>query len=64
MIAGRFAFQGASDYMTWQKIKKLEYDFPPGFDEQAKDLVQKLLVCAPVLMTCSLISSSYVHTGP
>ncbi|KAF7792360.1 hypothetical protein EIP86_003396 [Pleurotus ostreatoroseus] len=47
MIAGRFAFQGASDYMTWQKIKKLEFDFPPGFDEQAKDLVQKLLVRDP-----------------
>lgn len=48
MIAGRFAFQGASDYMTWQKIKKLEYDFPDGFNDQAKDLVQKLLVRFPV----------------
>lgn len=44
MIAGRFAFQGLSEYLTWQKIKHLEYSFPDGFDEQAKDLVQRLLV--------------------
>jgi 3-phosphoinositide dependent protein kinase-1 len=44
MIAGRFAFQGLSEYLTWQKIKQLEYSFPDGFDERAKDLVQRLLV--------------------
>ena len=44
MIAGRFAFQGLSDYLTWQKIKKLEYTFPEGFDVHAQDLVQRLLV--------------------
>ena len=44
MLSGRFAFQGPSDYMTWQKIKQLDYEFPAGFDEDAKDLVQKLLV--------------------
>ncbi|KAF9814584.1 hypothetical protein IEO21_05042 [Rhodonia placenta] len=47
MIAGRFAFQGLSEYLTWQKIKQLDYSFPEGFDEQAKDLVQKLLVRDP-----------------
>ncbi|KAF8891705.1 kinase-like domain-containing protein [Infundibulicybe gibba] len=47
MIAGRFAFQGLSEYLTWQKIKQLEYSFPEGFDEQAKDLVQKLLIRDP-----------------
>ena len=41
MIAGRFVFRGLAD---WQKIKQLEYSFPEGFDEQAQDLVQKLLV--------------------
>jgi 3-phosphoinositide dependent protein kinase-1 len=44
MISGRFAFQGLTDYLTLQKIKRLEYDFPDGFDENAKNLVQKLLV--------------------
>jgi 3-phosphoinositide dependent protein kinase-1 len=45
MIAGKFAFQGLSDYLTWQKIKSLDYTFPDGFDEDAKDFVTKLLVC-------------------
>ncbi len=44
MIAGRFPFHGLSEYLTWQKIKNLEYTFPDGFDEEAKDLVEKLLV--------------------
>jgi 3-phosphoinositide dependent protein kinase-1 len=48
MIAGRFAFQGLSDYLTWQKVKALDYSFPNGFDPQAKDLVQKLLIRNPL----------------
>ncbi|OSD03907.1 kinase-like protein [Trametes coccinea BRFM310] len=44
MIAGRFVFRGLSD---WQKIKQLEYTFPEGFDEQAQDLIRKLLVRDP-----------------
>ena len=47
MIAGRFAFHGLSEYLTWQKVKALDYTFPDGFDELAKDLVQKLLVKSP-----------------
>lgn len=47
MIAGRFAFHGLSEYLTWQKVKALDYTFPDGFDEQAKALVQKLLVKSP-----------------
>ncbi|KAJ6558558.1 kinase-like protein [Mycena vulgaris] len=48
MIAGRFAFNDRSDYLTWQKVKKVEYEFPSGFDEQVKDLVQKLLIHDPL----------------
>ena len=44
MIAGRFAFQGLSEYLTWQKIKHLDYTFPDGFDSEAADLVRRLLV--------------------
>ncbi|KAI6044654.1 kinase-like domain-containing protein [Pisolithus marmoratus] len=47
MIAGRFAFHGLSEYLTWQKIKALDYTFPEGFDEQAKDFVQQLLILDP-----------------
>ncbi|KAF8548443.1 kinase-like protein, partial [Imleria badia] len=48
MIAGKFAFQGLSEYLTWQKIKSLDYSFPPGFDEDAKDFVSQLLVRDPL----------------
>jgi 3-phosphoinositide dependent protein kinase-1 len=47
MIAGRFTFTGLSEYLTWQKIKQLDYTFPDGFDLEAKDLVQKLIVSPP-----------------
>lgn len=47
MISGRFAFQGLSEYLTWQKIKSLDYTFPAGFDEDAQDLIQRLLVHDP-----------------
>jgi 3-phosphoinositide dependent protein kinase-1 len=49
MIAGRFAFQGLSEYLTWQKIKQLDYTFPEGFDPEAADLVRRLLVCVTSL---------------
>ncbi|KAG6333363.1 hypothetical protein ID866_5728 [Astraeus odoratus] len=47
MISGRFAFHGLSEYLTWQKIKVLDYTFPEGFDEQAKDFIQRLLTLDP-----------------
>jgi len=49
MIAGRIfffffsAFQGLSDYLTWLKIKQLDYTFPEGFDSEPPDLVRRLL---------------------
>ncbi|KAJ7874694.1 kinase-like protein [Mycena olivaceomarginata] len=48
MISGRFAFNDRSDYLTWQKVKRVEYEFPDGFDEHAGDLVDKLLVHDPL----------------
>ena len=62
MIAGRFAFQGLSEYLTWQKIKQLEYSFPEGFDEQGKDLVRRLLVRAPPTPVPHLITLSHFLT--
>lgn len=34
-----------SEYAIFQKILKLEFDFPANFPEVAKDFVTKLLVC-------------------
>lgn len=33
-----------SEYLMFQKITKLEYEFPSGFCDKARDLVEKLLV--------------------
>ncbi|KAF9264227.1 kinase-like protein [Marasmius fiardii PR-910] len=47
MIAGRFAFSGLSEYLTLQKVKRMDYSFPESFDKQAKDLVEHLFVRDP-----------------
>ena len=57
MIAGRFTFTGLSEYLTWQKIKQLDYSFPEGFDPEAQDLVQKLIVGFIMLYRVAIILS-------
>jgi len=47
MIAGLPPFRSRSEYMIFQKIMKLEYEVPEGFDSKAEDLVKKLLVLDP-----------------
>ncbi|XP_014290824.1 3-phosphoinositide-dependent protein kinase 1 isoform X2 [Halyomorpha halys] len=44
MISGLPPFRARHEYAIFQKILKLEYEFPEEFDPQAQDLVQKLLV--------------------
>lgn len=49
MIAGDPPFKSMSEYLTFEKIKKCDYAFPPddsehAFDPEAKDLVQKIFV--------------------
>lgn len=44
MVARHPPFRAGSEYLIFQKILKLEYEFPEGFDKIAKNLVQKLLV--------------------
>ncbi|XP_071449994.1 3-phosphoinositide-dependent protein kinase 1 [Hetaerina americana] len=47
MVAGLPPFRSRSEYQIFQKIMKLEYEFPDGFSPLAKDLVEKLLVIDP-----------------
>ena len=47
MIAGRPPFQAKTEYLMFQKIIKLEYEFPLGFPGPARDLVERLLVLDP-----------------
>ncbi|PFH55399.1 hypothetical protein XA68_18406 [Ophiocordyceps unilateralis] len=47
MLAGRPPFKAASEYLTFQKIVNLDYEFPPGFPSSARDLIERCLVLEP-----------------
>ena len=47
LLAGRPPFKAGNEYLTFQKIVSLDYQFPKGFPEVAKDLVERLLVLDP-----------------
>ena len=47
LLAGRPPFKAGNEYLTFQKIVALEYQFPKAFPEVAKDLVERLLVLDP-----------------
>lgn len=47
MISGLPPFRAGSEYLIFQKILKLDYQFPEGFDEHAKNLVENLLKIDP-----------------
>ncbi|KNC96469.1 AGC/PDK1 protein kinase [Spizellomyces punctatus DAOM BR117] len=47
LLAGKPPFKGANEYQTFQKIIKLEYSFPDGFPDSARDLVSRILVLDP-----------------
>jgi 3-phosphoinositide dependent protein kinase-1 len=47
LLAGRPPFKAGSEYLTFQKIVNLEYEFPPGFPPAARDLVERCLVLDP-----------------
>ncbi|XP_077172498.1 3-phosphoinositide-dependent protein kinase 1 [Paroedura picta] len=44
LVAGLPPFRAGNEYLIFQKIIKLEYEFPEKFFPKAKDLVEKLLV--------------------
>ncbi|KAI0009335.1 kinase-like protein [Xylariaceae sp. FL0662B] len=47
LLAGRPPFKAGSEYLTFQKIVNLEYEFPAGFPPAAQDLVERCLVLDP-----------------
>ncbi|KAH6656437.1 hypothetical protein BKA67DRAFT_590488 [Truncatella angustata] len=47
MLAGRPPFKGNTEWLTFEKIISLDYDFPAGFPPAARDLVERLLVRDP-----------------
>jgi 3-phosphoinositide dependent protein kinase-1 len=44
LVFGKPPFRTATDYLTFQRILKREMEFPEGFDEEAKELVDLILV--------------------
>ncbi|KAL1836892.1 hypothetical protein VTJ49DRAFT_4520 [Mycothermus thermophilus] len=47
LLVGRPPFKAPTEYLTFQKIVSLEYEFPPGFPPAARDLVERCLVLDP-----------------
>jgi 3-phosphoinositide dependent protein kinase-1 len=47
LLTGRPPFKAGNEYLTFQKIVGLDYEFPPGFPSSARDLVERLLVLDP-----------------
>ncbi|KAJ3196345.1 3-phosphoinositide dependent protein kinase-1 [Irineochytrium annulatum] len=47
LLAGRPPFKGNNEYQTFQKILKLEYALPEGFDGSAGELVEQILRLDP-----------------
>lgn len=47
LFSGRTPFHCANEYDTFQKIINEEYNFPPNFDSEAKDLVTQMLRLNP-----------------
>lgn len=48
MIAGLPPFRAPNEYLIYQKILKVEFSFPEGFDEKAAELVKGLLRIKPL----------------
>jgi 3-phosphoinositide dependent protein kinase-1 len=47
LLTGKPAFRGASEYLTFQKIIKREFEYPPDFPDVAKEFVDSLLNLDP-----------------
>lgn len=43
LLTGKPPFRGATDYLTFQKILKRDFEYPAGFDDEAKSLIELLL---------------------
>lgn len=44
MIAGKPPFKATNEYLTFQKVMKVQYAFTPGFPLIIRDLVKKILI--------------------
>lgn len=47
MIAGKPPFKATNEYLTFQKIQKLQYAFTAGFPIVIRDLIKRILILKP-----------------
>lgn len=47
MIAGKPPFKATNEYLTFQKIQKLQYAFTAGFPIIIRDLIKRILIIKP-----------------
>lgn len=47
MIAGKPPFKATNEYLTFQKVMKVQYAFTAGFPTVVRDLVKRILIKAP-----------------
>lgn len=64
LLVGRPPFKAGNEYLTFQKIVALDYQFPPNFPPSARDLIERLLVLDPEKRpTIKQIQSHEFFTG-
>lgn len=59
LLTGKPPFRGATDYLTFQKILKREFEYPSGFDEEAKSLIELVLNPDPTLRPTAADTKSH-----
>ena len=55
MLAGKAPFKAASEYLIFKLIQNREFEYPEHFPEEAKDLVDQLLVCCSLPLPLPLL---------
>jgi len=45
-----------TEYLTFKKIEALDYSYPDGFDSEAQDIVNKILVNSASVMEIRLFN--------
>lgn len=48
MITNVMPFNASNEYLIYQKIQRLEYEYPEDFDQNARDLVSSLIKLEPI----------------
>jgi serine/threonine protein kinase len=52
MLSGSSPFKDASEWLIFQRIIARDLKFPEYFSDEARDLIDKLLVCADKYLLC------------